>query len=563
MESLASGQTNTTSSRWRHLCTSCLLGVDYINKYKLKIDAGSQIVTITNGKNETTTNIIRNSDSIRFAVRLINSVVIPSYENQSVPVFTDISKASAIFYPSFTLKQRSPIVLCNNILKIERYHTSILIQNPSSFPQYLPKGLIAGVVRLPTSSTSSCASTVEISNVSDKSTAWINIDNLLNHLNDDSQNDKLNEFFLRYEKSFDTSKPTVANTSISHAINTIDHPPPCSKPYPLSHNKKEALYNIISSLIDSGHLRESHSPYSAPAILIDKKDKSYRLVVDYKKLNTITIKDEFPLPNMEETLQEVGGGYCYFSKLDLKSGFWQLPIDEKDRHKTAFKTPFGLYEWNVLAQGLKNSPPTFQRVLSKTLESCRKFCLVYLDDIIIFSKSFDEHVQHLDQVLSRLHQANFQLNPSKCAIAKTEIDYLGHRVNQYGISPLPEKISAILLLKEPKTLRVANCFIGALSWYRKFIPRFAATAAPTHVVTNLSKNMQHNFQWTTAQSTAFHVLKKLLTEAPLFLHFPVDKHPVILSTDAAKNGISGVLQQEINSQMYNLYYHSQLINQTQ
>ncbi|CAF1549128.1 unnamed protein product, partial [Didymodactylos carnosus] len=110
------------------------------------------------------------------------------------------------------------------------------------------------------------------------------------------------------------------------------------------------IYNIISSLIDSGHLRESHSPYSAPAILIDKKDKSYRLVVDYKKLNAITIKDEFPLPNMEETLQEVGGGYCYFSKLDLKSGFWQLPIDEKDRHKTAFKTPFGLYEWNVLAQ---------------------------------------------------------------------------------------------------------------------------------------------------------------------------------------------------------------------
>ncbi|CAF1289542.1 unnamed protein product, partial [Didymodactylos carnosus] len=277
-----------------------------------------------------------NSDSIRFAVRLINSVVIPPHENQSVPVFIDISKASAIFYPSFNFEQRSPVVLCNNILEIERYHTSVLIQNPSSFPQYLAKGLVVGVVRLPTSSISSYASTKDISNVSDKSVARINIDNLLNHLNDDSQNDKLKESWLRYEKRFDTSKPTVANTSISHAINTIDHPPSCSKPYPLSHNKKKALYNIICSLIDSGHFRESHSPYSAPTILIDKKDKSYRLVVDYKKLNAITIKDKFPLPNMEETLQEVGGGYCYFSKLDLKSGFWQLPIDEKDRHKTAF-----------------------------------------------------------------------------------------------------------------------------------------------------------------------------------------------------------------------------------
>ncbi|CAF1131523.1 unnamed protein product, partial [Didymodactylos carnosus] len=424
----------------KRLCAPCLLGQDYINKYQMKIDAGSQTITIIQNKITTTTNII---------------------------------------------KHQCPFHLIN-------------------------------------------------------STAETSIDNLLHHRKDDVQRSTLKQTFLPYAKIFDISKPTIANTMIKHAINTIEHPPSCSKSYQFSYEKRDALYNIVRSLIESGHVRESNSSYASPAILVEKKDKSWRLVIDYKKLNAITIKDEFPLPNMEDTLQEVGNGFAFFSKLDLKSGFWQLPIDPKDRHKTAFKTPFGLFEWNVLPQGLKNSPPTFQRVMTKLLEPCRKNCLVYIDDLIIFSKTFEEHVQHLNQVLSLLHQSNFQLNPAKCQIARNEINYL-----------------------EPKTLTQANKFVGALLWYRKFIPQFATTAAPIHAVTNLRKNLRYKFKWGPEQSTSFHELKKLLTEAPLFLNFPVDKHPIILTTDASLIGISGILQQEIHGEMHNLYYHSQLINSTQ
>ncbi|CAF1538988.1 unnamed protein product [Didymodactylos carnosus] len=554
--------TNTNISAYvvKHLCTPCLLGTKYINKYKFKIDAGAQTITIINNKDEITTNIIKHSHSIRLPVRLINPVIVPPYENRNVLVSTDISTATTIFQPSFKLIQRTPILLSNNFLNVRNYRTYILIQNPSSFPQYLSKNLFVGTIQLPQFSDTLCASSSMERNNDPNSVAETNIHNLLIHLTDESQKHELKETFDRYRNIFDTLTPDVANSTICHAINTINHPPPSSKPYPLSYKKKEALFNIVQSLIQSGHLRESHSSYSEPAILVDKKDNTYRLVIDYKKLNSITIKDEFPLPNMEETLQEVGSGYNYFSKLDLKSGFQQLPIDEKDRHKTAFRTPFGLYEWNVLAQGLKNAPPTFQRVLSKLLEDCRQFCLVYLDDIIIFSKSFEEHRIHLDQVLSRLHRANFQLNPLKCAIA---IDYLGHRVTHTGISPLPEKIASILLLKERKTLKEANKFLGALSWYRKFIPRFATTAAPVHAVTNLPKNLRYKFKWSIEQSDAFHELKKLLTEAPLFLHFPIDNNHVILSTDAAKNGISSVLHQDVDGQIHNLYYHSQLISNIQ
>ncbi|CAF1571438.1 unnamed protein product [Didymodactylos carnosus] len=233
----------------KRLCSPCLLGQDYINKYQMKIDAGSQTITIIQNKTETTTNIIKRQRSFR----LINS----------------ISETS--------------------------------------------------------------------------------IDNLLLHLKDDVQRSTLKQTFLPYAKIFDISKPPIANTMIKHAINIIEHPPRCSKSYQFSYEEREALYNIVKSLMESGHVRESNSSYASPAILVEKKDKSWRLVIDYKKLNAITIKDEFLLSNMEDTLQEVGNGFAFFSKLDLKSGFWQLPIDPKDRHKMAFKTPFGLFAHEIIA----------------------------------------------------------------------------------------------------------------------------------------------------------------------------------------------------------------------
>ena len=150
--------------------------------------------------------------------------------------------------------------------------------------------------------------------------------------------------------------------------------------------------------------------------LLPKHDGTWRMVVDYKKLNNITIKDNHPLPNMEQAIQILGGGYKFFSKLDMKSGFWQIPIKEKDKYKTAFITPDGLYEWNVLAQGLKNSPPSFQRIMVDILSPCRQFALVYIDDIVVYSQSFNEHLDHITQVLSILSQHNFQLNPTKCNI---------------------------------------------------------------------------------------------------------------------------------------------------
>ena len=247
----------------------------------------------------------------------------------------------------------------------------------------------------------------------------------------------------------------------------------------------------------------------------------------------------------------------------MKSGFYQIPIREENKSKTSFITPFGLFQFNVLPMGLKNTPPTFQKVMTDALKTCRSFSLVYLDDIIVYSKSYEEHLDHLNQVFIALYEKNFVLNPSKCEILKQRINYLGHTIDHDAITSIKEKIEAILNMKDPCTLTTANKFIGALSWYRKFLPAFVSAAAPIHSVTNLTKSNRRKFQWKFAQSQAFQKLKQLLISKPLFLHYPVNDKPIILTTDANGVAIGGVLQQEVNKVMHNLYYHSQLLTPCQ
>ena len=175
-----------------------------------------------------------------------------------------------------------------------------------------------------------------------------------------------------------------------------------------------------------------------------------------------------------------------------KADFGKFQLQKKI-NKTAFITTEGLYEWNILAQGLKNSLPLFQRVMVDILSLCRQFALVYIDDIVVFSRSFEEHLEHIQHLLSILAKHNFQLNSVKCNIFQQQIDYLSHTISEHDVKPNNEKIQAIIKLKEPSTLAEANKFLGAISWYRKFIPQFAIIFAPIHRVTNLTKPNRRQF----------------------------------------------------------------------
>ncbi|CAF3264353.1 unnamed protein product [Rotaria sp. Silwood2] len=510
--------------------------MDFINKYKLIINMEEQTVSVFNNDKRIELKLDVNEENRRFPARLINDIHIPPKHTVSVPVMNTFTYVKLY-------------------VKCKKKTSFISLYNPTTYSYSLPQGIILGTTTIPKLSFNK---NLDI----DYELVNKNISNLIQHINDEQHQREIKTVLEQHAKLFDTGRPTIANT-LPHEIKTLDHPPPTSKPYYSTPIKQEEMYRITQELLHFELIRPSYSPYAAPALLVAKQDGSWRMVVDYKKLNNITIKDNHPLPNLEQAIQILGGGYRYFSKLDMKSGFWQIPIKEEDKHKTAFITPDGLYEWNVLAQGLKNSPPSFQRVMAEILSPCRQFSLVYIDDIVVYSHSFEEHLKHITQILSILLRHNFQLNPTKCNIFQQEIDYLSHTVSATGVKPNDEKIQAIIKLREPSTLAEANKFLGAILWYRKFIPQFAKIATPIHKITNLTKPNRKKFNWGEEQHQSFLQLKQLLITRPLFLDFPNDHYPVILTTDASKLGISGTLQQIINGETKNLYYHSQVTTSTQ
>ena len=436
-----------------NLCADLIIGMDYIHRYYLNINIADQLLSITlHGR------IFYMSIDSRSSAQ-VTPVVLPDpihfSHYASIPVTIPVAWANCFFVPHQDFQMDNPVIATMDLFQTQKRFTNLKLINLSSTPYRLKKGTQIGyLVKSPTNQPIIPVICMVSSSDDDATSCGMSSDppgedhqtnhnptlfdrchplpahlqQLIARIDSQTARDRLASLLFRYRQVFDTSKHNIASTTVSHVIRTIPHSPPASKPYP-SPDKEESLYRIIEEFLAAGLISESNSPYAAPAILVKKNDGSHRLVVDYKKLNLITIKDSSPLPNMEDVLRKLGHGYRFFSKLDLKSGFYQIPIQEQDKLKTAFVTPFGLYHFNVLPMGLRNSPPTFQKVMTDALKSCRTFSLVYLDDIVVFSSSFDEHIIHLEKVFLALRAKNIVLNPPKCTLATEEIDYLGHTVS--------------------------------------------------------------------------------------------------------------------------------------
>ena len=389
------------------------------------------------------------------------------------------------------------------------------------------------------------------------------IDNLVADINDAHQRHQVQHLLAEHDAVFDLTNPTQATPAMFHTIDTAGARPTVERPRTQSKFQREETKKHVAAMLAAGQIVPSNSPWAAPAHIVRKPEGSTRFTVDYRKLNSVTTKDNYPLPSISETINQLQGN-SFYTKLDLKSGYLQIPILEQDQAKTAFVTREGLYQFKVLPAGLKNAPPLFQRIMNTVVVQGREhFCLVYLDDIIIFSRSFKEHLGHVREVLAALHRHRFQLNPPKCVFFKAAMNYLGHKIDAKGMMPLDEKIETIKQLPMPTTLREANYFIGALGFYRKFIKGFAQVAAPIHRVTNLHKRKSREFIWGLEQANAFRQLKEAISSAPLVLDFPNDNSPLILSTDASDIGIGGVLKQATPEGTRIIYYHSQLLNSAQ
>ena len=224
-------------------------------------------------------------------------------------------------------------------------------------------------------------------------------------------------------------------------------------------------------MLENGFITEFDSPWNSPVVLVKKKSGEFRFAVDYRELNKVTEPMSFPIPHIADVFDTIADAKAeVFSVLDLKSGFWQVPLDPETAHKAAFVTHQSVYTWSRLPFGLMNSPITFQNLMSKVLKNLNwKVALVYIDDILVFSRNFDDHLDHLSQVFSNLRAANLTLQPSKCKFATKEIEYLGHIISKHGIKVNPAKTKAIDEYPQPKTAKQVRSFLGMTSYYRKFI----------------------------------------------------------------------------------------------
>lgn len=357
----------------------------------------------------------------------------------------------------------------------------------------------------------------------------------VNHANDGP----LHKLKLEFPEVFTDLNSLPPKRSIEHEISII----PGSKavsipPYRISPLEGESLKLELRKMLSKGWIRPSKSPWSAPTLFVKKKDGTLRLCVDYRALNRLTIKDSYPIPRIDDLLDRLSGAKI-FSKLDLASGYHQIRVAEKDVEKTAFGSRFGLFEFMVLPFGLMNAPATFMKAMNNMfLDYLDEFIILYLDDILIYSSSADEHWRHLRLVFEKLRDNKFIVKESKCEVFKTSINFLGYVVSQLGVQTDPEKVAAIMNLKPPSNISELRSFLGVVGFYRRFIAGFAAVAEP---LSELLKK-ESTWCWTPRQDTAFRELKRLVSSSPC-LKLPNFQLPFIVTCDASEMAVAGVLSQ--------------------
>lgn len=324
-----------------------------------------------------------------------------------------------------------------------------------------------------------------------------------------------------------------------HQIELVPGAQPVNiRPYRYTPAQKSEIENQLAEMLKNRTIKPSTSPYASPVLLLRKMDGTWRFCVDYRHLNAISVKNKHPLPIVDELLDELAGSK-WFSKLDFRSGYHQIRIAKGDEHKTAFRSHSGLYEFLVMPFGLTNATATFQSVMNQIFApSLRKGVLVFMDDILVYSSTFEEHVELLKQVLQIIEANQFLIKLSKCSFGQQQIEYLGHCISAQGVSTEPSKILAVHW-PIPTSLKELRGFLGLTGYYRKFIRHYGMISRP--LTTLLKKGIQ--FQWTPLTEEAFQLLKQALIQAPV-LAIPNFSKQFVMETDASDQGLGAVLMQE-------------------
>ncbi len=597
-------ETSVIANVATNLITSILLGNDWIDANHIHLYGDQQQLTIPDQHGQSIRIPYVESRCNTYSAHLLDQITLPPRSQTLVEITSTINNANNLIFEPYGSHHSKFIFIPHSLLNVYDNKAKVLLINAQNRQQTLSKNTRTGTIsRDMTLSIFATSNATEIQSLTEEDHSsvskssrnskrtesrsstkdkpnqprldtycqqcheyFLSGNDLQKHLRAKCYSDQIRKQIVESTKHIENTKdrlavedilwrnkilfdptPSIINIPPQSAIRTGDHPPVYSKQYASSNKDQEIKLEETQKLLDRGQIEESTSPWSSPVVLVKKKDKSIRFCIDYRRLNSITIKDAFPLPRIDEIFDQLTDAR-YYTKFDFKSGYFQVPLSKEDRPKTAFSTRDNHYQFTVLPQGITNGPATFQRVINNILGPTRwKYALAYIDDVIIYSNTFKEHLSHLNDICQILRNARFRLSPEKCEIARTKTDYLGHRIENGEIRPSPHNILGLLNTRVPQTPDEACKFVKAAEYYRKFIPKFSQISAPLQKFVPTTRTEQKKGQKTLItlseeEIQTFEELKRLLT-TDLVLRLPNNRFPFKLQTDASDEGIGAVLLQ--------------------
>ncbi|KAK8780235.1 hypothetical protein V5799_018426 [Amblyomma americanum] len=519
----------------RECSKELILGVDFLKEYGAVVNLHEQLVSFL-----TQRAVATDPEPHRAALRISDDhTTIPPRASKFVTVKCDTSFGTrGIAETNLSLLLSRQVCVARALVDLVHARTELLVTNFSSEPQHLTKNtVIAHLEELGEHAVQCALSTTDPGTAEQDTAPAITIDlnpDLL--INQKRHVESLIDSFRDCLAS--TSKVLQTPITKHRIIVDSDQRPLCQRPYRVSSNERDAIRRQVAEMLRDDVIQPSTSPWASPVVLVAKKRASLRFCLDYRRLNNVTERDVYPLPRIDDSLDRLRHA-TYFSSLDLRSGYRQIEVDERDREKTAFVTPDGLYEFKVLPFGLCSAPATFQRMMDTVLTDLKwQSCLVYLDDVVIFSDTFEDHLKRLRAVFEAIRSAGLSLKSEKCHFAFRELKFLGHIVSAQGVSTDPEKTAAVAAFYQPTDKRRLRRFLGLCAYYRRFVENFSKLAEP---LTRLTKDSEPVF-WGQDQETAFTELKARFQSTPILGHFD-EKAATELHTDVSNVGLGAVLVQ--------------------
>ena len=550
---------------FEHLHVSLLVGIDFMTANNVTVKFGELEIKVPSNQKTSVSSVKVAatpvmSDQTCFAYTT-REVIIPPHSEVVVPVrISGFPNNSVILIePKLNLSDLN-LAGGKNICTVRNSKGVYRLMNPTNLPVFLGTNQRLAKVNLVDSQSifdlKESQSTQVMGISTDNSSETLDAERIVKDLGitiDDSnlskdQQGKLYNFLARNRDIFakDMSELGVTNLH-SHTIHTGDAQPVSAAPYRQTPKMRAELERQLEEMQRDGIIEESNSVWHSPVVMVKKPNNEWRFCVDYRKLNAVTELMSFPIPHMSDVFDTLAQSKAeVFSTLDLRSGFWQVPLDKATKHKSAFITHQGIFEFNRLSFGMVNAPMTFQSLMTKVLKNLNfKIALVYIDDLLIFSKDFDQHLHHLNLVFDNLRSANLTLHPAKCKFATKQVKYLGHIVSKDGLRVNPENTDKIRNCKSPTNVKQVRSALGMMGYYRKFVKDYAKIAQPLNDL--LKKDTK--FNWTEDCELAFNVLKTKLIEAPI-LRYPQFDKEFVLAVDSSQYSIGYVLSQEHDGKLH-------------